>query len=111
MNIVEVFAEAIWSKERHPLNTGGFEQVTARTRKIYLEQARAAIEAMRLIPKAVYEKYRCDKLWRDLNSVEVLNLWVDAALRGSCIDCGEEFDPVPNSGDKGRCDPCRKQYG
>ena len=28
-----------------------------------------------------------------------------------CADCGAPIKVVPNSGDKGRCDPCRKQYG
>ncbi len=44
------------------------------------EMARAAIEVMRSIPEREYDRHRCDKLWRDLNSTEVLNLWIDAAL-------------------------------
>ncbi len=27
----------------------------------------------------------------------------------SCMDCGEGFEHVPNSGDKWRCDKCRPQ--
>jgi hypothetical protein len=40
----------------------------------------AAIKAMRQVPDVCYDGYRCDKLWRDLDSKEVWNLWIDAAL-------------------------------
>lgn len=45
--------------------------------------ARVAIEALRAAPELVYENYRCEKKWRELDSVDVLNLWIDAALRES----------------------------
>ncbi len=45
------------------------------------EVARAMIEAMRAVPDVCYDHYRCDKLWRELNSTEVWNLWLDAALK------------------------------
>lgn len=47
----------------------------------YRTEARAAINAMRAIPELCYDHYRCDKPWRELNSTEVLNLWIDAALK------------------------------
>lgn len=47
-------------------------------RGYYDEAARAAIEAMRDVPDRCYDDYRC--VWRDLNSKEVWNLWIDAAL-------------------------------
>lgn len=28
-----------------------------------------------------------------------------------CMDCGEPFEYVPNSGDRSRCKKCRAQYG
>jgi hypothetical protein len=49
-------------------------------RRYELNKARAAIEAMRDVPDVCYDGYRCDKLWRDLNSKEVWNLWIDASL-------------------------------
>lgn len=52
----------------------------------YAKMARAAIEAMRAVPDLCYERYRCDKMWRDLDSKEVWNLWIDAALRPSHDD-------------------------
>lgn len=45
-----------------------------------IDAARAAIEAMRAVPEICYDQYRCDKMWRDLNSIDVWNLWIDAAL-------------------------------
>ena len=45
------------------------------------EVARAAIEAMREIPPSMYDNYRCDRLWRNLDSVKVWELWIDAALK------------------------------
>lgn len=47
----------------------------------YYKWARAAIEAMRMVPEVCYDDYRCDKTWRELNSTEVWNLWIDAALK------------------------------
>ena len=31
------------------------------------------------------------------------------AGRDLCVDCGTPFKSVSNSGDKGRCAPCRRQ--
>ena len=45
------------------------------------ELARVAIEAMRDIPKLAYDDYRCEKCWGELNSTEVLELWIGAALK------------------------------
>ena len=45
------------------------------------EIARTALDAARVIPDICYDAYRCDKQWADLNSAEVFNLWIDAALR------------------------------
>lgn len=42
--------------------------------------ARSALRAAREIPDSTYNVYRCDKLWRDLDSRKVWNLWIDAAL-------------------------------
>lgn len=42
--------------------------------------ARVAIEALRAAPELIYKNYRCEKQWRELDSVDVLNLWIDAAL-------------------------------
>lgn len=44
------------------------------------DYARAAIEAMREPTDGMHEAYRCDDLWRDLDSVKVWQLWIDAAL-------------------------------
>lgn len=43
--------------------------------------ARAAIQAMRAPTTGMRDAYRCDELWRDLNSVQVWHLWIDAALK------------------------------
>lgn len=43
--------------------------------------ARAAIEVMREVPETCYGDYKCDKRWRFLNSKDVWNLWIDAALK------------------------------
>ena len=45
-----------------------------------VDQARAAIKAMYDIPSDMYEAYRCDKTWKESNSVEVWNKWIEAAL-------------------------------
>jgi len=44
-------------------------------------KACVAIEAMRDVPESCFDDYRSDKMWRDLNSKEVWNLWLDAALK------------------------------
>lgn len=46
----------------------------------WIEAARAALNAMREISPSMYDRYRCDKQWKDLNSIEVWNLWIDTAL-------------------------------
>jgi hypothetical protein len=45
------------------------------------EIARTAIKALRAASERAYENYRCEKRWRDMNSTEVLNLWIDAVLK------------------------------
>lgn len=50
-------------------------------RKTSRERAIRIVEIMRHIPDMAYDNYRCDELWRNLNSVKVLNLWIDAALK------------------------------
>lgn len=42
--------------------------------------ARVAIEAMREPTDEMYDRYRCEKPWKDLNSHEVWRLWIDSAL-------------------------------
>lgn len=50
------------------------------SKKKYIADARAIIETMREIDDEMYDNYRCEKMWRDLNSKEVWQLWIDAAL-------------------------------
>lgn len=45
------------------------------------ELAKIAIEVMREIPKDMYDNYRCDEQWNELNSIKVWNKWIDAALK------------------------------
>lgn len=45
-----------------------------------LANARAILEAMRDPTDGMYAAYRCDDLWRNLNSHKVWQLWIDAAL-------------------------------
>lgn len=47
----------------------------------HLMMARAAIQAMREPTNEMYNNYKCDKQWKDLNSIEVWKLWIDAALK------------------------------
>ena len=47
----------------------------------FIEAARTAIEAMREVPDVCHDGYRRDKSWKKLNSKEVWNLWIDAALK------------------------------
>lgn len=46
-----------------------------------MEEAHAAIEAMRDVPAICYDEYNLGKVWRDTTSTEVWNAWIDAALR------------------------------
>lgn len=43
--------------------------------------ARAAIEAMREVPAVCHDEYDLGKIWRQANSTEVWNAWINAALR------------------------------
>lgn len=43
--------------------------------------------------------------WDNLLEKTIIDPW-----SADCVDCGEPFASVPNSGDKGRCDLCRSQY-
>lgn len=46
----------------------------------YRELARTALEAMREPTDGMYDAYRCDEMWRDMNSRQVWRLWIDSAL-------------------------------
>lgn len=41
----------------------------------------------------------------------ILKIEAPGAGLTSCKDCGGAFTHVPNSGDGGRCEPCRRQHG
>ena len=45
-----------------------------------VQTARAILQTMREPTSGMYDQYRCDEMWRDLNSIKVWNLWIDAAL-------------------------------
>lgn len=45
-----------------------------------MSKARKIVEAMRDITPGMYDAYRCEELWRGLDSRKVWNLWIDAAL-------------------------------
>lgn len=37
--------------------------------------------------------------------------WEVNSIGAVCTDCGQAIKSVPNSGDQGRCGPCRAQHG
>ena len=72
MTMVEKMARAIHASAGHRWEKGGCEHCT--------RSARAALGAMRALTPGMCDNYRCDTLWRNLNSVKVWRLWIDAAL-------------------------------
>lgn len=83
MNIVEEVAIAIsYKSQKQAYGTvlTKWEQYDEYYKKNLMEQAKESIEIMRKIPDVCYDDYKCDKVWRELNSKEVFNLWIDAAL-------------------------------
>ena len=70
---------ACWNERRGLSYT--FEDLAPGEHEFALLHARTMIEAMRVTPELCYDDYRCEKRWRALNSTEVFNLWIDAALR------------------------------
>lgn len=82
MNMIEKVARALHdSVYKHSPKDENTEQDYLEMKASFMEDARAAIEAMREAPNVAYDNYKCDKLWKDLNSKEVFNLWIDAALK------------------------------
>ena len=92
------------------------------------EECRRAEEAhaMTLRQSLAFETLRtrfADHYWDSLQSSKAVIMQHVAAVldmsdavphqyseRRLCTDCGEPFEHAPNSGDRWRCVPCRRQY-
>ena len=81
VTMIEKVAEAIYE---HGYGPGGWppkrEVDLGMDADYFRAAARAAIEAMRETTEGMYNAYRCDEMWRDLDSKKVWQLWIDAAL-------------------------------
>lgn len=43
--------------------------------------ARKVVESMRELDQETYENFKCDKLWKEQNSIGVWQGWIDAILK------------------------------
>ena len=78
--IIELVARALYEQANDQPDRLEWGSLNRHHRNLCIAGARAAIEAMRAVPDLCYDQYRCDNMWRDLNSTKVWNLWLDAAL-------------------------------
>lgn len=82
MTMVEKVAKALYDEQASRSNILPAPwEIVKDAAPFWHDLARAAIEAMRDTPDVAYDNFRCDKLWREMNSREVFNLWIDAALK------------------------------
>lgn len=82
MNMIEKVARAsfaCWASEEN--NGFKFEDMPSDELEFAMKHAKACIEAMRSVPDDCYDKFDCSKMWKDANSKEVWNNWIDAALK------------------------------
>lgn len=47
----------------------------------FIPDAIAAVEALKEVPIICYDDYKCDKMWKELNSSDVWHLWLNAILK------------------------------
>lgn len=79
--MIERVARVLSPQSWQALNTPCDTKAKKKRRAASLDYAAKCIAVMREPTEEMFNYYKCDKQWKELNSVEVWKLWIDAALK------------------------------